>query len=200
MATINENIARNIIALRKQKKWTQQELAIQLNYSDKTISKWERGDSVPDVEMLCKVAEIFDVSLEYLTQEHSEKDLKKLEINSQMRIRNILILIMMCVAVYIVATIVFVYPVILNPDNANKFWISYLYALPICALIANYYARKMNLWLMSLITISVFLWSIITSSYCLTLVLEKQMFWLLFLVGVPIQAAICLYFFWRKTF
>ena len=200
MATINENIAKNIITLRKQKGWTQQDLAQKLSYSDKTISKWERGDSVPDVEMLCKVAEIYNVSLEYLTQEHSEKDFKKLQINAQMRLRNILILIMLCVAVYLVATIVFVYPVILIPENAKKYWVAYLYAVPLCALIANYYARKMNLWLMRLITISVFLWGLITSSYCLTLILDKQMFWLLFLVGVPIQAAICLYFFWRRTF
>ena len=200
MPTINENIAKNIITLRKQNKWTQQDLAERLNYSDKTISKWERGDSTPDIEMLCKVAEIFNVNIDYLTKEHSEKEYEKLQNNSQMFVRNLLILIMMCVAVYLIATIVFVYPVILNPDNAKKFWISYLFALPICALICNYYARKMKFWLMRLITVSIFVWTTIASTYCLTLILGYTMFWLLFLVGVPVQVSICLYFFWRKTF
>ena len=200
MQTINENIAKNIITLRKQNKWTQQDLAEKLNYSDKTISKWERGDSTPDIEMLCKVAEIFNVNIEYLTKEHTEKDFQKLQKNSQMFVRNLLILIMMCVAVYLIATIIFVYPVLLNIENAKKYWIAYLFALPICAVISNYYARKMNIWLMRLITVSLFVWTTIASTYCLTLILGYTMFWLLFLVGVPVQVSICLYFFWRRTF
>lgn len=200
MPTINENIAKNIITLRKQNKWTQQDLANKLNYSDKTISKWERGDSTPDIEMLCKVAEIFNVNVDYLTKEHTEMEYEKLQNGSQMFVRNLLILLMMCIAVYIIATIVFVYPVLLNPSNAKKFWIAYLYALPVCAVICNYYAKKMNIWLMRLITCSVFVWTLIASSYCLALILGYKMFWLLFLIGIPIQSAICLYFFWRRTF
>ena len=200
MPTINENIAKNIITLRKQNNWTQQDLANKLNYSDKTISKWERGESTPDIEMLCRVAEIFNVNIEYLTKEHSEKEFQKLQNNSQMFIRNLLILIMMCVAVFLIATIVFVYPVLLNAENAKKYWVAYLFALPLCAAISNYYARKMSIWLMRLITVSIFVWTTIASFYCLTLILGYTTFWLLFLVGVPVQSAICLYFFWRRTF
>ena len=83
MATINENIAKNIIMLRKEKKWTQQDLADQLNYSDKTISKWERGDSTPDIEMLCKVAEVFNVDINFLISEHSTFEVKSLQNSNQ---------------------------------------------------------------------------------------------------------------------
>ena len=200
MPEITENIAKNITLLRKQNKWTQQDLASKLNYSDKTISKWERGESTPDIEMLCKVAEVFNISIEYLTQEHDENEIRKQQNGGNIFLRNILILIMMCVAVYFVATIVFVYPILKNPENAKKFWISYIFALPICSIICNYYARKENIWLMRMITVSVFTWSMITSLYLLTLILKYPNFWLLFLVGIPIQAAICLYFFWKKTF
>ena len=200
MPEISENIAKNIILLRKQNKWTQQDLASRLNYSDKTISKWERGESTPDIEMLCKVAEVFNVSIEYLTQEHTEKDIEKKQNNTNIFIRNLLILIMMCVAVYFVATIIFILPTLRDPNNAKKFWIAYIYAIPFCSLICNYYAKRTNKWLMRMITVSVFVWSIITSSYLLTLIIGYPNFWLLFLVGAPIQVAICLYFFWKRTF
>ena len=200
MPTINENIAKNITLLRKQNKWTQGELADQLNYSDKSISKWERSDSVPDIEMLCKIAEIFHVNVEYLTKEHSENEIKKSQNGGNIFVRNLLILIMLCVAIYTIATIVFVYPTMKNPVNASKFWISYIYALPICSIICNSYARKTHNWLMRMITASVFTWSFITALYCTALIIGYPNFWMLFLIGAPVQAAICLYFFWKKTF
>ena len=56
---INENIK----ALRKTKGLTQDELAIRLNVVRQTISKWEKGLSVPDAEMLQKIAEVFEVNV-----------------------------------------------------------------------------------------------------------------------------------------
>jgi len=200
MENINEHVSKNITLLRKENKWTQQDLADKLNYSDKTISKWERGESTPDIEMLCKVAEIFNVDLDYLVTEHTENDIKKHQNDSQIRIRNILILIMMCVAVYLIAAIIFVYATLRDPNNAKRFWVTFLMAVPICALISNLYARRMHKWLMRLISVSIFVWTIIASVYCGSLTLGQNNFWLLFLIGIPIQAAICLFFFWRKTF
>ena len=56
-------IGANIAAYRKQANLTQAGLANQLNYSDKAVSKWERGDSVPDVLTLVQLAELFGVSV-----------------------------------------------------------------------------------------------------------------------------------------
>ena len=63
-------IAKNIIALRQNRKMTQAELAEKLNYSDKAVSKWERGESVPDVLVLKSIADLFGVSLDYLLEEN----------------------------------------------------------------------------------------------------------------------------------
>lgn len=53
----------NIKALRKTKGLTQEELAIRLNVVRQTVSKWEKGLSVPDAEMLQKIAEVFEVGV-----------------------------------------------------------------------------------------------------------------------------------------
>lgn len=52
--------------LRKQKGLSQEELASRLNVSRQTVSKWEIGDSAPDMEKLIAMSELFDVSLDYL--------------------------------------------------------------------------------------------------------------------------------------
>ena len=59
---LNENIK----ALRKTKGLTQDELAIRLNVVRQTVSKWEKGLSVPDAEMLQKIAEVFEVNVSQL--------------------------------------------------------------------------------------------------------------------------------------
>jgi len=64
--------ASNIIRLRTAKGLTQAELGSMLNYSDKTISKWERGEAIPDAYVLTRLAEIFSVSVDFLLSSHDE--------------------------------------------------------------------------------------------------------------------------------
>lgn len=59
---LNENLKQ----LRKSRGLSQEELAIRLNVVRQTISKWEKGISVPDADMLIKIADIFEVSVSEL--------------------------------------------------------------------------------------------------------------------------------------
>ena len=71
-------IAKNIQKLRQEKGMTQLELAEKINYSDKSVSKWERGESLPDIVVLKAVADLFEVTLDYLVEEeHSGKPVTK---------------------------------------------------------------------------------------------------------------------------
>ena len=58
--------AGNLIQLRTGRGMTQAELGALLNYSDKTISKWERGEAIPDAYVLTQLAEIFGVTVDAL--------------------------------------------------------------------------------------------------------------------------------------
>ncbi|MBQ9686678.1 MAG: helix-turn-helix transcriptional regulator [Oscillospiraceae bacterium] len=62
--------ASNIIRLRTNAGMTQAELGAQLNYSDKSVSKWERGEAIPDAYVLTRLAELFGVSVDYLLSTH----------------------------------------------------------------------------------------------------------------------------------
>lgn len=85
----------NLKALRKSKGYTQEELASRLNVVRQTVSKWEKGLSVPDAEMLMKLAEIFEVPVSRLLgtaieqeQEPDQIAQQLARINAQLVIRN----------------------------------------------------------------------------------------------------------------
>ena len=63
---IRKNFGENLLRLRKHSKMSQQELASQLSYSDKAISKWELGDNIPDIFTLEKIARLFNVTVDDL--------------------------------------------------------------------------------------------------------------------------------------
>ena len=66
----NAIVGSNLLKLRKDKKLTQLEVAEKFNYSDKSISKWEKGESLPSVEVLCELADFYNVTLNDLTHEN----------------------------------------------------------------------------------------------------------------------------------
>lgn len=59
-------VASNLIKLRQKAGMTQAELGEKLNYSDKTVSKWERGESIPDAYVLTQLAEIYGLTVDAL--------------------------------------------------------------------------------------------------------------------------------------
>ncbi len=71
MSELRKIIGKNLSELRKRKKYTQQELGEILLYSDKTISKWEKGESLPGIEILCSLCDLYGITLDYLTHEGS---------------------------------------------------------------------------------------------------------------------------------
>ncbi|MFI3168959.1 MAG: helix-turn-helix transcriptional regulator [Faecalibacterium sp.] len=91
---LNETIK----SLRKQRGFTQEELAIRLNVVRQTISKWEKGLSVPDAEMLIKIADFFEVTTSDLLggsfqssaneTEQNEISQQLARINEQLAIKN----------------------------------------------------------------------------------------------------------------
>ena len=91
-----EIVANNISELRQSASMTQLALAQKLNYSDKAISKWERGESFPDIFMLKSIADLFGVSVDYLfTEDHTEALQRSAAVNRIVK-RNRIILFRRC--------------------------------------------------------------------------------------------------------
>ena len=67
--TLRRTVAKNIAAYRKSHKDTQLDLARKLNYSDKSVSKWERGEGLPDVYILAQIAQLYGITVSNLIGE-----------------------------------------------------------------------------------------------------------------------------------
>ena len=99
-----EIISKNILGLRKKNHMTQQDLAEKLYYSDKAISKWERGESLPDAEMLANIAKLFNVDINYLFVDHNYSELTiEEELKLKKRSRTIKIIFALTVSAIILS-------------------------------------------------------------------------------------------------
>lgn len=188
-------VAQNITDLRRKNNMTQAELAERLNYSDKAISKWERGESLPDVTVLKGIADIFHVTVDYLLKpEHHEEEerLRKRNFLDNRKRRNCKIIMWMSILlVWLIATVVFV---IINAVLLRNIWCvsPFLYAVPISfilGLVFNtvWFNRRHNF-----LIISFLMWTVIAAIF-FTLLWCGINVWLLFALGIPGQAIIFLW-------
>lgn len=73
-------LAEKIMKLRKQNGWSQEELAVKLNISRQSVSKWESGTSIPDLDKILKLSQIFGVSTDYLLKDELEEETGNIEV------------------------------------------------------------------------------------------------------------------------
>ena len=74
----------NLKTMRKAKGYTQEELAIKLNVVRQTVSKWEKGLSVPDADVLCKIADVLDMDVSTLLGEEIVEETDKSAVAQQL--------------------------------------------------------------------------------------------------------------------
>ena len=105
MEPIKSTIAKNIVRLRQASGMTQAELAAKLNYSDKAVSKWERGESLPDVAVLAQIADLFQVSMDWLVRGDSIG--AEPAVKQRSRINRTLVTLMSILMVWLIAALIF---------------------------------------------------------------------------------------------
>ncbi len=134
MNDIKITASKNITKLRQLNNMTQSELAEKLNYSDKTVSKWERGESLPDISVLCRIADFFGVSLDALVRDENinekiieaskEKKQKKPDYNRKA-------VSYICEAfVFFLALFAFIITTLITKQS-NFAWLYFIYACPV---------------------------------------------------------------------
>ena len=119
--------ASNIINLRTAKGMTQAELGELLNYSDKSVSKWERAEAVPDAYVLKKMSGIFGVSVDYLLNSHDSwerpESFKKEERNFHSNIITLLVIF----GIWTLAFLIYIIGWLLEAN----WWLLFIYAVPV---------------------------------------------------------------------
>lgn len=185
---IQEILISNLISLRKSRSLTQIELGEKINYSDKTISKWENGDSCPNIEAVHKLAKFYDVSIDDLLSEDFQID-KKIVAEKQRNNSKLIISLLAVMTVWLIATIIFVAISLLDIANA---WMVFIVAVPASAIVALVFNSIWGNTRFNYLIISILLWTLLTAIF-LSALKYVRVLWVIFLIGVPIQIAIILW-------
>lgn len=199
MEKLQRIIASNIIYLRKKNNLTQQELATKINYSDNAISRWERGDATPTVEILNIIAQYFGVNItDFFDENFPEKDKPKDKITN---VKRILVILFSVSIVWTFALVGFIYTMMFQ-DQLGDFgpngWLLFAFSVPLSLLVLYFYNRLWGNKIFHLMIFSLFWWSLITNFFLYSLVLSGVNLWLMFLLGIPIQLAQILWYFIRR--
>ncbi len=176
-------ISQNLIELRKNRGLKQSDLSEKIGYSDKTISRWENGTSVPDITTLVKLAEFYDVSLTDLIHENAVGKITKSEHHQQeLIIQGFSTMGLTILTVWLIAMLIYFGRIIMFGD---KYWEVFICAIPLSLLIAYrtvdkiYTIKWLNILLLSL--------ALVTFLTAIYLILLAYNFWQIFLLSIPLE-------------
>ena len=181
---LQQLIAENIAYYRKQNGDTQAELAEKLNYSDKSVSKWERAEGTPDIFILSKIADLYHITVQDILRE------KKVP---KAATRHLLVTLLSVGLVWLVMTTLFCFSKILNVLSPWA-WLVFIYGIPITGIVCQVFSA---LWwgrIAQVISCSLILWGIGLS---LVLSLQIEGVFLLFIICAVLEVLIILFYLLR---
>ena len=185
MDELKSIVAENISRLRTLNSLTQAQLGEMLSYSDKAVSKWERGDAIPDVYVLKKMSDIFNVSVDYLLEPHDKVDIKPAKHDNKRK--HSLIVGVAFLGVWTLSLLVFIILALLG----KTYWLIFAYTLPISLITLLVLNTVWSIKKINIIYISALVWSILLAIY---LSLIDLNWWLIFVLGIPAEIIIFLCF------
>lgn len=169
---------------------TQAALAEKLNYSDKAVSKWERGEGLPDVFILGKIAEIFNVTVNDLIDDKAKRPL------SPTSKRRALFASAVSLLVWVVATVVFVVLRLL-PEPPDKAWLSFVYALPATTTVLTVFSIVWKKRSFVFCSVSLLIWTVCLTIF-VSVIFVTANAWMIFIIGIPLQILNIVWFFLPK--
>lgn len=205
METWKQTVAENLAELRKEHGLTQLRLAEILHYSDKAVSKWERGESLPDLSVMKQLADLYQIPLDdfLLTAEErlakqptpiqeqpDEMPAPDPDYSARRSKHNRLIIAgMAMLLVWLIATLIFVVLDAILPELEYGNFL-FLYAAPITAIVLLVFN---SIWFnprWNYAIISALVWSVLGAVF---LTFYSHRLWKLFLIGIPAQLIIILW-------
>ncbi len=193
MEELNKIISKNLVNLRTKSGLTQLQVAEKINYSDKSISKWERGDAIPDIPVMLQLASLYGVTLDDIVKDYGKKEIKPKTKKFKLS-QHALISIIAFSFVWFLATIGFA--VVYGFYNIyDKAYLSFIVAIPISFLVLMVFSFCWYPYFISSIFSSIFLW---TTILAITQCINTINIWLLYIIVIPLQLIIIFGFFLKK--
>ena len=196
---LRDIIAKNLVYFRKASKLTQLELAEKLLYSDKNISKWERGEAIPDVIVLSQLAELYHITVnDFLISHDGDSFVPAKPLKKRTKVFNtkqLMITLLSNCIVWLVAVCAFCIFINIFPALKGELWKIFVVAIPICFIICLVFSSIWCTNTLNCIFVSLLTWSV-ALAFCVCLPFEFS--WLSFIIAIPVQVLALLWFTFRK--
>ena len=184
------SIGQRIGELRRGYGYSQEYIAEKLNVSRQAVSKWEQGESLPDVTNLKQIADLFSVTVDYLlTEEHTAATVP---LSKRKRRNRAMITGISCVTVWLIACVLY-FSLGFTALPSSGPWLSFVAAVPVTCIVllifsALWWGKK---WLLT--TVSVLIWSSLAFVFLLVFYIAGISIWGIFLIGIPAQVIVFLW-------
>ncbi len=156
MDELKQTIANNLIELRTQAKLTQLQLAEMLNYSDKAVSKWERGEAIPDLRVLIQLAEIYHITVDDIISPPTPK--KSVRPKMNIGKKRLLISLLTTGLVWFIATGIFMIFYFI-PTTEKHAYLTFVFAPFAMAIPLIVYSARWGNWITNIVTCSLLIWA-----------------------------------------
>lgn len=185
-------VAENLAELRKARGLTQAQLAEKFNYSDKAVCRWEKGDTLPDINILCALADFYGVTMNDLVDPEFEAIEGKEEERTVFKYR-VLITSLLLAAVWLLTVVFFITSMMFK----NTYWIIFIWAIPAsCFSILRIWRGNRLHPVFKIIIYSVMIWTVITAIFLHLLVVNGVNSWMIYLIGIPLEFMVI---FWQQV-
>lgn len=202
-----QTVAANLTALRKSHQLTQLQLADKLHYSDKAVSKWERGESLPDLAVMKQLADFYGITIDDFLRTEEERAAMQPVLPAQpaeednapaphadpvhrtKKHNRLIIAGMVVIFVWLIVSVIFVVLEAVLPELRYLPFL-FLYAAPVTAVILLVFN---SIWFnprRNYTIISFLVWSMLTAMF---FTFYEHRLWKLFLIGIPAQLIIILW-------
>ena len=192
MKDVKAVVAENLAQLRKAHGLTQAQLAEKFNYSDKAICRWEHGETLPDINTLCALADFYGVTMNDLVSPDFEVSDSAKEAKTVFKYR-LLLSSLLLASVWLLTVIIF----ITTMASPKPYWIIFIWAVPVsCLALMRFWRGNSVHTAIKIIIYSLFVWSVITAVFLHLLIINGVNAWMLYLIGIPLEAIII---FWQQV-
>lgn len=188
---LKQTIAANLARYRKLNNMTQAELATQISYSDKSVSKWERAEGVPDIFVLTLLAELYGVTVNDFL---SENEPLALPPSPGKNMPRIIVLLLSIGLAWLVATIAFTALRLILP-SFDLAWLAFILAIPASCIIAVVFTSLWWNMLPLFFSVSLLLWSL---ALCVHIIISIKNITLIYAIAAVMQILVLLWFILKK--
>ena len=189
MGNLEKVFSKNLIKYRTLMGLKQSDLAKKINYSDKSVSKWERGEGLPDLRATKNLCDIFGITIDDMLKENDDHKTKITKTIITKNKKHFLTSLLSASIVWLIATIVYVSLVIAQVKG--NIWLPFIYAIPISSIVFIVFSSIWGNNLLQFLCITLLLWGTILS---ITLSTPISNIWFICVIGAVCQTMVCMWF------